>query len=103
MAKRRNREEHGVIKKTWKDHVIDVLIAVVFGAFTLACIFPFYYIFINKSSKYGQNPYFPSSIFLFFRFDAFFIGSSFTISLISLKLFNLFCWSLVYNIADFNT
>ena len=50
MAKRRNREEHGVIKKTWKDHVIDVLIAVVFGAFTLACIFPFYYIFINTIS-----------------------------------------------------
>ena len=51
MAKRRNREEHGVIKKTWKDHVIDVLIAVVFGAFTLACIFPFYYIFINTKPQ----------------------------------------------------
>lgn len=49
MAKR-DDDLHGVQKLTAKDHVIDIIICLVFGAFTIACIFPFYYIFINTIS-----------------------------------------------------
>ena len=53
MALRRKPKEtenRGVVKKTWKDHTVDILICIVFGLFTIACIFPFYYIFINTIS-----------------------------------------------------
>ena len=43
-------ESRMVEKRTAKDHVIDVIICIVFAAFTIACIFPFYYIFINTIS-----------------------------------------------------
>lgn len=48
--RRRGEEHHGVEKKTMGDHVVDIIICVIFGLFTLACIFPFYYIFINTIS-----------------------------------------------------
>lgn len=51
MAKKiKDDDIHGVQNLTWKDHIVDGIIAVVFGIFTLACIFPFYYIFINTIS-----------------------------------------------------
>ena len=51
MAKKIKDEDiHGVKNLTWKDHIVDGIIALVFGLFTLACIFPFYYIFINTIS-----------------------------------------------------
>ena len=37
-------------KRTVLDRLFDILLYVLFGAFTLACIFPFYYIFINTIS-----------------------------------------------------
>lgn len=49
MAKR-DDDLHGVQKLTVKDHVIDIIICLVFGIFTIACIFPFYYILINTIS-----------------------------------------------------
>ncbi|MCR5715686.1 MAG: carbohydrate ABC transporter permease [Lachnospiraceae bacterium] len=50
--KRKAREDElrGVVKITWKDHLVNALIAVVFGIITIACLFPFYYIFINTVS-----------------------------------------------------
>lgn len=41
---------HEVVKRTAKDHTIDIIIAIIFGVFTIICIFPFYYIFINTIS-----------------------------------------------------
>ncbi len=43
-------ESRAVEKRTAKDHVIDAVICLIFGLFTVACIFPFYYIFINTIS-----------------------------------------------------
>lgn len=51
MAKKRKEEESmGVQAISVQDRIIDIIIALVFGAFTIACIFPFYYIFINTIS-----------------------------------------------------
>lgn len=38
-------------KRTVLDNVVDILIYLFFGLFTLLCIFPFYYIFINSISS----------------------------------------------------
>ncbi len=50
MAKKDSTEGRGVVKKTWKDHLVDAIICIIFGLFTIACMFPFYYIFINTIS-----------------------------------------------------
>lgn len=39
------------IKKTWKDIVFYIIDYAVFGAFTILCFFPFYYLFINTVSS----------------------------------------------------
>lgn len=44
-------EETVHIKRTWQDNLFNVLNCLFFGAFTLSCIFPFYYIFINTISS----------------------------------------------------
>lgn len=49
MAKRNSNGEIQY-KKKWTDVVFDILNYTVFGLFTLSCIFPFYYIFINTIS-----------------------------------------------------
>lgn len=49
MAKK-EEDNRAVEKLTARDHVVDIIIALIFGAFTIACIFPFYYIFINTIS-----------------------------------------------------
>lgn len=46
----RESEGKSVEKHTAGDYVIDIIICIVFGIFTIACIFPFYYIFINTIS-----------------------------------------------------
>lgn len=38
------------IKLTWKDYVFNIINYIFFTVFTLSCIFPFYYIFINTIS-----------------------------------------------------
>lgn len=50
---RKNKKEddnRAVEKRTAGDNVVDILIALVFGLFTIICMFPFYYIFINTIS-----------------------------------------------------
>lgn len=49
MAKK-DEDNRAVEKLTARDHAVDIIIAFIFGAFTIACIFPFYYIFINTIS-----------------------------------------------------
>lgn len=44
-------EETVHIKTTWQDKLFNVLNCLFFSAFTLSCIFPFYYIFINTISS----------------------------------------------------
>lgn len=44
-------EETVHIKRTWQDNLFNVLNCLFFSAFTLSCIFPFYYIFINTISS----------------------------------------------------
>lgn len=39
------------IKVTWQDRIFNILNCLFFGIFTLSCIFPFYYIFINTISS----------------------------------------------------
>ncbi|MGN1102315.1 MAG: hypothetical protein ACI4RG_08995, partial [Huintestinicola sp.] len=39
------------IKLTWQDVVFNIFNYLFFGLFTLSCIFPFYYIFINTISS----------------------------------------------------
>ena len=39
------------IKRSTKDHVIDVILYIVYGLFALICAFPFYYLFINTISN----------------------------------------------------
>lgn len=51
MAKKIKNEDNRVVqKRTARDYAIDIMIALVFGLFTIICIFPFYYIFINTIS-----------------------------------------------------
>ncbi len=53
MARKKKAEENesrAVVKLTARDHVINIMICLVFGIFTIMCIFPFYYIFINTIS-----------------------------------------------------
>jgi len=50
---RKNKKEddnRAVEKRTAGDNAVDILIALVFGLFTIICMFPFYYIFINTIS-----------------------------------------------------
>ncbi len=49
--KKRDDDIRSVEKRTWRDRIIDLIIALVFGVFTIICIFPFYYIFINTVSN----------------------------------------------------
>lgn len=53
MALKRSRKLSGELryKKKFGDYVFDILNYTVFGLFTLSCIFPFYYIFINTISN----------------------------------------------------
>lgn len=51
MSRRKEESEsRAVVKLTAQDHVINVIIALIFGLFTIICIFPFYYVFINTIS-----------------------------------------------------
>ena len=51
MARKQKEEDsRSVEKRTWQDHIIDIVICLVFGLFTIICIYPFYYIFINTIS-----------------------------------------------------
>lgn len=46
-----NEEKHGVKRKrTPGELTFDIILYIAFGLFTIACIFPFYYIFINTIS-----------------------------------------------------
>lgn len=51
MAKKEAEEKKRVGKKSAGDWAVDIFISIVFGLFTLVCIFPFYYIFINTISN----------------------------------------------------
>ena len=55
MAKRKKitRKANGelVYERKWTDVLFDILNYAVFGLFTISCIFPFYYIFINTISN----------------------------------------------------
>lgn len=51
MKKRKKEEDNrGVVKHSMSDYIVDIFICILFGIFTIACIFPFYYIFINTIS-----------------------------------------------------
>ena len=45
------RKHKSHIKLTWKDIVFYIIDYAVFGAFTILCFFPFYYLFINTVSS----------------------------------------------------
>lgn len=47
MAKKEAEEKVRVGKKSAGDWAVDIFITIIFGLFTIVCIFPFYYIFIN--------------------------------------------------------
>jgi len=54
-------------KRTWKDVIFNIINYGVFTVFTLSCIFPFYYIFINTISRRdlvskGQITIFPKGV-----------------------------------------
>ena len=55
MAKNKKitRKANGelVYERKWTDVLFDVLNYAIFGIFTVSCIFPFYYIFINTISN----------------------------------------------------
>ncbi|MGI6107636.1 MAG: carbohydrate ABC transporter permease [Lachnospiraceae bacterium] len=66
-TRRRETESHMVVHRTARDYLIDAIIYIIFGIFTLMCIFPFYYIFINTISDNslvtsGQINWFPRGI-----------------------------------------
>ncbi len=51
MARKQKEDEsRSVEKRTWHDHIVDIVICLIFGLFTIVCIYPFYYIFINTIS-----------------------------------------------------
>lgn len=51
-AEEKRFKEHTThIKLSWQDVVFNILNYLFFGLFTLSCIFPFYYIFINTISS----------------------------------------------------
>ncbi len=61
------RKHRSQIKKTPADRVFDVINYTMFGCFTLICIFPFYYLFINTISdnklvQKGLISFFPRGI-----------------------------------------
>lgn len=52
MKKRKKEEDNrGVERHSMSDYMVDIFICIIFGIFTIACIFPFYYIFINTISN----------------------------------------------------
>lgn len=52
MKKKKKEEDNrGVERHSMSDYIVDIFICVLFGIFTIACIFPFYYIFINTISN----------------------------------------------------
>ena len=51
MAKKEAEEKVRVGKKSAGDWAVDIFITIIFGLFTIVCIFPFYYIFINTISN----------------------------------------------------
>lgn len=65
MAVKRNRKNK--IKQKPSDYVFNIINYLVFGIFTLMCIFPFYYLFINTISsndlvKVGAIKFWPQGI-----------------------------------------
>ena len=51
MARNKKEDEsRSVEQRTWRDHIVDIVICLIFGIFTIICIYPFYYIFINTIS-----------------------------------------------------
>lgn len=65
MAIKRNRKNK--IKQKPSDYVFNIINYLVFGIFTLMCIFPFYYLFINTISsndlvKIGAIKFWPQGI-----------------------------------------
>ena len=53
MARRIHKKANGELEyeRKWTDIVFDILNYGIFGIFTLSCVFPFYYIFINTISN----------------------------------------------------
>ena len=53
MKQKLHRKANGQLEyeRKWTDVLFDCLNYAVFGLFTLSCIFPFYYIFINTISN----------------------------------------------------
>lgn len=49
-AKKKNKKQGMIYRRTPGDVVFNIINYAVFGIFTLSCIFPFYYIFINTIS-----------------------------------------------------
>ena len=65
MAKKAAVKSH--IKRSVSDRIVDAVIILVFSVFTLLCIFPFYYLFINTISdndlvSSGAINFFPRGI-----------------------------------------
>ncbi len=50
QASIKEKASGSVIRKSAGERTFDIVLCVVFGLFTIACIFPFYYIFINTIS-----------------------------------------------------
>lgn len=80
MSKEKNytklKKRNKIKTRSTSDRILDVIIYTIFGLFGFACVYPFYYIFINtisnnKLSEKGAIIWFPKELHLQNYIDAF--------------------------------